>query len=726
MATIYYSRELSELQKAKDGLLAVGACQNVTPENVTTCAAAICDPLLKFTESWSAQHDIYESRRNASNPFRIVFGEHDPRSSNFFKNIGILPLIFGLLTLVGVGWLWKKFLNRKGIFIDEEAYKLLKVDKENDLQITILITCGLGAALVVVLGIFWTIGMVARHEAQGTENALHNDSGKNSGKIYNDATFGKIWQACNTKLLRKIYNCRHGLDQMTGIPKDPNIDDEVKETSTSTGKCNGFDPQLTLEDATERATLALGLNTLRGANIGAFDSVALLQVINEEINRLRSLMAPKGMNGAQLSAAEAQKIVLEQILPIMKQPAYKPLDPLDPQSRAAAATAFQEAMATEFVPKTATQILQYWPLLNPEMYMNVVDEAMESYYNARGNEFYAEHLQQHVLTTFRSAMGSVSQSLQGLDPRYATVVQFVSTNWRMVQLANKAVTASLQRLKDAVNAYVVTFASGSNRRSLSYELGAMYINHTIAIVVFATVAGFVYYLFVAKLDLFKSFRKADVSGVDKMHSGVDVAKYILIMVGFAMFVIAMLVAIRTKRDSAADHNANATQVNTMKLKASISVLADPDSMGDANRFYLRAISVLEAYERCNTISRSNRVPFPTVEFFAMIIFACVCAGCIAYITLSTGPRSRINEIRGLVRMRHKLKLFSSSVPPSLMSEIDSLVGCSITNEADLLKILAFVLVLILFILNGILVYSFNKSARDYRNALNTLAADVCV
>lgn len=727
-SAVFYSRELSHLQKAKDDLTALPTCHQVTPDNVLACAGAICDPLLKFTSSWSNQQGVYESRRNATLPYRIIFGDHD-RSNPGFRSVGLIPILSILAVLSFIAAIFIKFMQRHGFW---QTAKMRasppKPAPPNDLQMTLLLIIGAIATLLVCLGLSWTFGMLARHESQGTDSALRNDSEKGSGKIYNDSTFGKIWQACNTKLLRKLYNCRQGLGQMDGVPKATleEAGGEAEQEAINNAKCNGLDPKLFAADAAERAVLATGLNALKAANIAAFDATALLQVINEEINKLRSMLSPKGAAGTYLSALEAQKIIEEQVLPVLKQPAYKPQDPLDPRSCKLAALAFQEAIALTFIPKIEPLILQYWPLLNPEMYVDVIDDRLTAYYDAKGNAYYSEYLRDHVLATIRMAVNAVSLSLQGLDARYASITQFISVNWGMIRPMNISVAAGLQRLRDAVSVYVDTFVvSSSTKQSLSYELSTMYINHTIGIIVLGLVAGLIYYLFIRKLDLWSP--KNATSTADAWYSYMDLFKYALVMITVAMFIIAMLVAIKTKRTSTAEHNANAQHVNTMKLKMSIQALSAPETLSDPNAFYTRSIQVLEAYERCNNISRSSKVPFPTVEFIILLIFAMVCISCLAYITMSTGPRTRINEIRNLMRLREKLSLFtSSSLPAALKGELDTFIGCTENKEVDVLRILAFVFAIILFILNAIIVSSFRRSASDYTRALDSLAADVCV
>ena len=217
----------------------------------------------------------------------------------------------------------------------------------------------------------------------------------------------------------------------------------------------------------------------------------------------------------------------------------------------------------------------------------------------------------------------------------------------------------------------------------------------------------------------------------------DVVKYVLATIAFAMIVITILASIKKKNQVRANHNANALYHNTLKLRNATKALAAVTDqvqadlaarrqLPDPAAFYRNAIIVIQTYDRCNFIVKGGKVPFPTVEIVVYCIFLVLLIGGIFFITATTAPYSKLRDVRDLLNLREKLKMFTSSVPASLQGEIDSRVACIDDSSADVLKILSFFLVLSVFALNIILVANFNRSANDYATHLDTLAADACI
>jgi hypothetical protein len=145
----------------------------------------------------------------------------------------------------------------------------------------------------------------------------------------------------------------------------------------------------------------------------------------------------------------------------------------------------------------------------------------------------------------------------------------------------------------------------------------------------------------------------------------------------------------------------------------------------ARRFYSSAVELMEAYSRCNFVTKNIKVPFPLVESIVVLLLILVCIGICMYLTGMTTPVSKIRELRGLLRLRTDLSHLTTSVPSSIQQRIKSQISCGDTTT-DVLTILVFVSVIIMFVLNAILVSSFSKSVGEYNDTLNVMSADACV
>jgi hypothetical protein len=160
---------------------------------------------------------------------------------------------------------------------------------------------------------------------------------------------------------------------------------------------------------------------------------------------------------------------------------------------------------------------------------------------------------------------------------------------------------------------------------------------------------------------------------------------------------------------------------------STSTSASLSSMqSESYRFYVAALNVINSYEKCNLITQNNKVPFPWAEFFIFAAFLLLAALAILYITNVANPQGRARELRDLLRLREKLSLVAGgSIPEDLRQEIKSRIDCGYTGP-DIMRVLTFVFVVVVFIMNIVIIVQLNQSNQNYRSSLMALAADMCV
>lgn len=757
MSTAYYSRELSYLQKAKNDLSLSNRCSVVQLDaNLTACASIAGDSLLKFHGAWENETATYLSRKKFTNSIRVFFGDLDENSTSF-RRLGILPLIIILGFTIAIGFKIWSFLKRAGII--PLKLKELPPDKiPNDIQITLIRILSYILICLIMLPIPWTFGMSARYEATRLDATLKHDSiDVDSGdfKVYNNPTFGKIWQGCSTRSLRQIYNCAQGLAPNVGI----DVSDEIKDALCVAGAPNKL--------ASDDRTLLNGLKALVDANLGDFDAVAIAQSINHDIIKLRSILLPTSAVTKRLTAKEGQAIVVTRIIPILQKFEYKPVDNDDRNNKRSVFNIAMPDMQTQ----VSSVLLNYWPQVNPEMYMDVIDASMKRYYDITATDFYTDYIRDGVLGVFRSSMDAIASSMK-TDGRFATMEQFKRTNWPKVKLSMVATKIIVADLFTNICRYTDTFVSITQPgKSMSYELTKLYVNVALGTIVLGLLIFIVYFIFIKNVDAVTDAVSNEFTSSKSWYARMDLVKYVLVAIALAMFSMSILVVLKKKSKAMSDHNNNALFFNSQRLKAAswtlmssiypisctnveelrngASARYDPvaydvckkggnkffeeggaqiagvsdDAM--ASSFYTGAVNVIIAYERCNLVTMNNKVPFPAAEFITLTIFLLICVGGLFTICNMTGPLQKIREIRDLLRLRERFSMLTSTVPASLASELKAKVTC-VEGGADTLRILTFSVVVILFVLNAMLVMSFERSAKDYQTALDTMSADVCL
>jgi hypothetical protein len=722
------SRELTELQKAKDALLASHVCRaGINAQNATQCASLSCESLMRFKNGWDLQNSNFKNRSQSTNRFRIIFG-----NDKFAP--GLLPALTFAAYCGLVGWLVKT------TFFPDKVKGVAPKRGPNWIQWFMIYFFGLTIAMTIFVTLSWTVGVVVKHEQSGINDSLLHDSNLLSGSqettVPQSSEFAKIWRACGSSALLQVYNCRMGRDQLEGIDQR-NVEDLVRPIDLATGnrpptkielKCNAVtslpDPKGTNPSLDP---LWKGLEALRTLDVAAYDAPALVQQIHAGVVALKGYLTPQGTFTKRMTQDAIDAVIKNEIIPVLVRPEFVPAPGASTEDREKKLRAFIDAVDSTFSPAIATILTKYWPRVNPEMQMDLVDAQMIAAY--KDELYYTDHLRSFVVTAFRTARASVIKGLKDYDARYATASQFVNVNWPQVIVPHGvAVRKKIEDLQKAVVAYTQTFAPQVNDRpvTLAKELENMYLTATMIVVCLGTICFLIYYVFIRNVHLFaviKDFKNDKEAGT---YASLDVAKYCISIVGVLMFVMAALNAVKTKRKFIAEHNKDAIYYNTLRFKASCDALAQPATLSNPDAFYRTAMAALEAYGSCNFIVGASKVPFPVVEMVIYGIFLMFCVASIGYLVLMALPAQRVKELRDMFRLRGKIQLFSSGLPTGLTQEVNSRFGCMVYRDQALMRILSFVFVIIMFLLGIILVDNFRTSADKFRNTLNVLASDVCV
>ena len=154
--------------------------------------------------------------------------------------------------------------------------------------------------------------------------------------------------------------------------------------------------------------------------------------------------------------------------------------------------------------------------------------------------------------------------------------------------------------------------------------------------------------------------------------------------------------------------------------------APPPLLPAAQAFYANAIAVIRAYESCNLIAQNNTVPFPFAEFSMHVLFVVLLVMAMVYITLTTGPFEKLRELRDIIRLRHRLRQVpGGSIPSSLRDEIEMRMACSPMSH-DIMRILTFTFVIVIFILTCAIVHGMNTSSRNFKTSLASAFIDDCI
>ena len=137
------------------------------------------------------------------------------------------------------------------------------------------------------------------------------------------------------------------------------------------------------------------------------------------------------------------------------------------------------------------------------------------------------------------------------------------------------------------------------------------------------------------------------------------------------------------------------------------------------------MKVITAYEQCNLVTRSNKVPFPMAEFIMMSIFMFMCIAGLFFLTGLTQPRAKVIEIRRWLRIREQLSLTTSGLVPDMIKRSLDDLRCLVPGP-DVLKILSFSFVALLFIMNAVLVTNFQQSTVAYKSSIDMVSANICI
>ena len=572
MTTAYYSRELSYLLEAQTSLQTALACRPgtcvddmVTAANVVKCATAASDPLLKFQSAWSNQTTSYNSRAYFNKSMRVILGDLDVSSSATV--VGVIPALVILGIVFGMGYVVYKCLNRYGILLKKGQEAGPGVAK--DWQHTTIKICGLFILILTLLPISWTFGISARYQGYALVASLKNDSAGDEGgfKVYNNADFSKIWNACTTTSLQQIYNCAQGNDVtcVAGKPAAMNSDS---------------------------ATLQSGLSKLATVNLLDFDAVAIIQRINADINSLLSILAPMSASRQSMSAADVDFKITAEILPLLQVPGAVPSSASsEEQGRAFEtfkAAANSSDPAENVTGKIAVVIEKYWPQLDPAKSITKIDDVLKAYYDrgtfGTSTSFYTTYVRDYVLAIFQSARQQVATSLSG-DPRFASIQEFTQKIWPNIMSAAAVTTTgtSVSAIKSLtadlytnITRYTSTFVPNRQpAHSMSADLTTMWINCALGIIFFFLVIFLVYVITISQADTLKDAMGASETGFTNKvigsgsawYSRMDITKYVMMGIGVAMLTMSILVVMKRKVTSKADHNNNALYYNSTVLKS---------------------------------------------------------------------------------------------------------------------------------------------------------------
>ena len=756
MATAYHSRELSYLQNAQSDLKLAEICQTTATAtdakklntNYVRCAAIASDALLKFERTWDNQTNTFANRKKFTDAIRMVFGDVEEGSKSF-RRLGVIPFLIVTGILAGIGVITYKFIQRWKKASPGDATKDIPIPlPPNDGQIFVIRVLALFVVMLVLLPISWTYGMSARYEGARLGASLHHDSSEgmnDSFKVYNNKEFAKIWLACKTVSLHQIYNCTQGLTPNVGLDEVESIKGAVCTPGGAPDKV--FDDTVTLKN---------GLEALVNINLSDLDKVGILQSINRDITKLRSLLAPQTSTTSKMSMAELQGVVVKRIIPCMQKPTYIPTDASTYVATHALLLVDKESIITEI----ASILLIYWPQLKPAAYMQTIDESMVAYYD---RAYYSQYFRPYVVSFIQEAMNRVAFQLKVGDPRFASPFKFGKENWSIVSTTLPATKTLVADLFTNICRFTDTFVPNNQvGKNMGAELMVMYVNCALGCITLGGAIYLIYLIGISEKSKSSEAIKWDL-GNTAWYARMDLVKYVLIVIAVAMFSMSILVVIRNKTQAKALHNSNALYYNSQRLKGAawnllntiypltctpdaiallkttdpkahdacvkgnaFPAVSAPPTSAVSSMFYTNAVNVILAYERCNLVTQTNKVPFPTAEFIITGVFMIICIFGLVFLTSMTMPLQKIKDIRDYLRLRDRLTMLTTTIPASLSDTLKLKLSCSDTGGVDVLRILSFSFIVILFILNAVLVMSFNQSASNFQSALNSMSSDVCI
>lgn len=548
------------------------------PDTLLQCAPLVADDLLKFKAAWDAKRSMADQGKDSAETIRHIFGDLEKDESGA-RRLGVVPILAIVGACIGaIAILYSVYKPRKGTR-GEAAL--------NGIATAMVV----GISVTVVMAVSWTYGLVSKHQALAYQAELTNDTDPASsdpgGKIFNNPTFARIWQACNTESLRQVYNCSNGLEANTNLaPLPAELTRTYQGLTRAAATCAGSGA---VPAAPDSVILDRGLKTLYEANLDDFDAALLKRRIQEGVARLKALLSPQAGERAMLSDKDLLSITLTDVAAAFKDAKYLPASDAE---RTAKQAAFINDMDGYMVPQVTGVIMEFWPQLDPEAHMSQIDDALAEYYSYTGNNtFYADYLREFVLTVIRVAVQGVSSSLSLGDGRFVPVAQFVRTNWGRVVATNQVVRVNILRLFTDVCRYTDTFVSNSQpAATLWSDLLGMYTRCAFVIVVLALMLYVVKFMFLRKPDMVRKAAGlglgdgqpgggggpepgklaklgAALGSAEGWYARLDFFKYLLLGVMVAMLLLTMLSVVNKNVQSRVAHNHNALYQNSMRLKA---------------------------------------------------------------------------------------------------------------------------------------------------------------
>lgn len=140
-----------------------------------------------------------------------------------------------------------------------------------------------------------------------------------------------------------------------------------------------------------------------------------------------------------------------------------------------------------------------------------------------------------------------------------------------------------------------------------------------------------------------------------------------------------------------------------------------DNVADYNVLYTTMKQVVETYDKCNSLARSQKdMPFPTLDLVVMVVGAALVLFALMYIMAALKPLEKVRNIRNLMNVRKRLRV-GDAVP-----EFDSLITCCKTPGSVWERIMDVgVVVLLMFTIYASVTVS--SSTADFRAALYSSA-----
>ena len=769
--TIPASPELGLLKKAQDAILTSFCGGSNCPETLVTggnlykVAAFVTDPLMQFKTQWTSKQTQFERNLEQSQTIVYYFGSPDG-----WGVFGYLVAISLLITFLVICYTRIKEVTKNNL-----GGRVLMEMVVNTVFLGFILACITLAALTV----FWLIGYAAAGQVDKLQATVEHDAGnKNESDLFrafNHPDFSKIWKGIDTPSLQQIYNCEYGqsnanfgLSQLGGSFSN----------QLNCSLCNLVSiPVPSVIDSTSLSLLN-GLNALSTANIMDFDRPGVSYNINVDVNYLLNALAPSPSLNASipLTPAQAQRIVYEEVVPLMQQSKYQAsgsnLTNLHEKQKV-----FVDDMPSCLIPGMVVVVQKYWPHLNPVLYMDDVDNSMSTFFY-NGVDYYNGYLREYVIAVMNESVNQVTWSMSSsIDARFASFDSFFINKWPNIVSNISAMKNVVADLYTNVCRYD-TFIS--SQRTSNTSIGKMlYQNIFWLAIIFAATFG-VWYVFKSRMgrELF------DILGKGKNGSGddggkradltwkvLDFIKYGLVVAAAVLFVITIMKVMKDKMDANASHNANAVYYNTQKLKSAawtlmntiypvncsqktndkVAMLAckkggssvgyDPQSqtlqtlhleVSKTNKekclaFYNAATTLVNAYEQCNLVTQNNNVPFPYVEIFLLSVILFSCIGGAFFLTTMAAPSKQLAMIktcRRLTMQIHDMYPYSH-LPRELASVIDNQVGCN-PDSVRIMKILSFIFVFILFVVVVVLMIFVRQSSSDYSAAINTVSPNKCL